>query len=276
MGDAASTAGNYISNLGGQALGALTPGNTTVSDGVNLFANDSPGSYSNVGGTQLGAINPAQMAGTVGGSFESGAAPVPGLDTAAMGTGLQGAADWAKKNSSLVDTGLKAGLALTKQNSPAPASTAAYNTAAAGNAAKSAVGTSMVNQAPFMANNAEAASKGAGANASSALQQRLEQQGYKPGDAMYESMMQQQNLGNRANDATAYAAGQGQTATQEATGAGLMTPSNLDAYGALGTQQKDQQTSQNQTAADLATAGKTAFDIWSNPDKTNKTDTTNQ
>ena len=162
---------------------------------------------------------------------------------------------------------VQAGLTLTRQTAPAAATTAGYNAASTANAQRAAVGNSMINQAPFLANNAEAASKGAGANASAALQTRLTQQGYKPGDAMYESAMQQQNIGNRTNDATAYAAGQGQMSSQMGTGAGLLTPTNLSSYDSLGKSQDAQQGAQNKQAADTAAAAKTAFDIWSTPDK---------
>jgi hypothetical protein len=135
------------------------------------------------------------------------------------------------------------------------------------------VGNSIINQAPFLANNAEAASKNAGANASSALGLRLQQQGYKPGDAMYDSAMQQQNIGNGTNDATAYAAGAGQSATQQATGAKLTQPTNLTAYDSLGGQQNSQQVAGNTTASDLGAAASKAFDVWANPDKAPKTAT---
>ena len=271
LGETASNAGTALSGLGSSALGA-------VQDyGASLGA---PSSALSTGADYTGGmpVNTTSLAGIDAASSGAGA-DYSGLTggsgiAASGGAGLMGTAtDWAKKNPTLVDAGVKAGLALTKQNAPTAATTAGYNAAAAGNAAKSAVGSSLVNQAPFMANNAEAASKGAGANASSALHDRLTAQGYKPGDAMYESMMQQQNLGNRTNDATAYAAGQGQRANQEATGAGLMTPTNLGAYDSLGGQQNAQQVSQNKTAADVAGDAKTAFDIWSNPDKATKSTT---
>lgn len=184
---------------------------------------------------------------------------------------LSQANDFAKKNSSLINPLVQAGLTLGRSTSPAPATTAGYNAAAAANAQNAAVGNSLINQAPGLATNAEAASKGAGANASSALQTRLEQQGYKPGDAMYESAMQQQNLGNRSNDTTAYAAGQGQMANMMGTGAGLLTPTNLSAYDSLGSQQNAQQGAQNKANAGLAGAATQAFNIYNTPDSVDQT-----
>lgn len=275
LGNAASTAGNAISDYGGQALGALS--------GMADAAPTQAAGLMDTSAGALGEANPlaglsipdvASSAGTMGGTAMSGAGA--GIADSG-GAGLLGtASDWAKKNPSLVSDGIKAFGTLTSKNSPAPANTAAYNAASTGNAAKAAVGTSLVNQAPFLANNAEAASKNAGASATSALQQHLTQQGYKPGDAMYESMIQQQQLGNGQNNATAYAAGQGQRANQEATGAGLMTPTNLSAYSTLGNDQNAQQSAQNKQTADVAGLAKNAFDIWSNPDTAKKTADTTQ
>jgi hypothetical protein len=269
LGDAVGSGASAVADYGGQALDAITgAGNSAPSQAAGLLDN-SAGALSEANPLAgLSIPDVAKSAGTMGGTFESGAAP--GLAQSG-GAGLLGqATDWAKRNPDLLSNGIKALGTYTNKTSPAPANTAAYNAASSGNAAKTAVGTSLVNQAPFLAQKAEAASKGAGANASSALNQRLTQQGYKPGDAMYESMMQQQQLGNGQNDATAYAAGQGQRANQEATGAGLMTPTNLSAYSDLGKDQNAQQSAENTKNADVAGLAKNAFDIWSNPDTAKK------
>ena len=187
---------------------------------------------------------------------------------------LSQANDFAKKNSSLINPLVQAGLTLGRSTSPAPATTAGYNAAAGANAQRAAVGNSLINSnAPGLATNALAASKNAGANLEQAFNQRMAQQGYKPGDAAYESGRDQLRLGAGANDMTAYAAGQGQMANMMGTGAGLLTPTNLSAYDSLGSQQNAQQGAQNKAAADVAGAAKTAFDIYSNPDKTVKATT---
>jgi hypothetical protein len=229
-----------------QASAGLMPMSTTSLDGINAA---SAGLGSDYGGLTNGA--------SIGSAVGSGAA-----DSGGAGLLSQGA-DYLKKNPSFINPMVQAGLALTKQNAPSAAKSAGYNAAVAGNAGNAAVGNSLINQAPFLANNAEAAAKGASANATSHLQQTLQQQGYKPGDPMYDSAMQQQSFGNRNAETTAYAAGQGQMASQEGLGAGLLTPKNLDAYDSLGSDQNAKQTSDNQTNADLGSAATKAFDIWS-------------
>ena len=280
FGGAADSAGDAI-NQGASALGGLFTGDSgTPSAGLNLFANDIPGQYSNVGG--MAAPDIASSAGVMGGTPMSGlgdgSAGLLGGDSlgSSVGSGaadsggaglLSQGADYLKKNPSFINPMVQAGLALTKQSSPSAAKTSGYNAAVAGNAGNAAVGNSLINQAPFLANNAEAAAKGASANATSHLQQTLQQQGYKPGDPMYDSAMQQQSFGNRNAETTAYAAGQGQMANQEALGAGLLTPKNLSAYDSLGSDQNAKQTSDNQTNADLGSAATKAFDIWSGTKK---------
>ena len=298
---AGSALGDAVSS-GGTALGNVFSGDSGASAPTDLGAGSSAlgslgdfASGQGMAGLQSGAQNFSNIGDFGGGApsamggVASSAAPTswggenfPSNTNSGVASGiadsggaglLSQANDFAKKNSSLINPLVQAGLTLGRSTSPAPATTAGYNAAAAANAQKAAVGNSLINQAPGLATNAEAASKGAGANASSALQTRLEQQGYKPGDAMYESAMQQQNLGNRSNDTTAYAAGQGQMANMMGTGAGLLTPTNLSAYDSLGSQQNAQQGAQNKAAADVAGAAKTAFDIYSNPDKTVKATT---
>ena len=295
LGDAVS----QTASGAGQALGGLFSGDSGGSGGYSSMGDGAIQSLGAVGDYSGGVpFDTSSLAGIERAS--AGAMPVntttlAGLDAASMGgsgtnydgfingagTGDSGAAvsggsdmvgkavDWAKKNPSLMNTGIQAGLTATRKTSPVAATTAGYNAAAAGNAARTAVGTSMINQAPFMAQNNEAAAKGASANAEGREQQRLQQLGYKPGDAMYDSSMQQLKIGNRGNEATAYASGQGQMANQESTGAGLLTP-NLAGYEAMSDEQNAQQGADNKQNAELAGLGKTAFDIWANPDK--KTD----
>jgi hypothetical protein len=273
VGSKLSDVGSAVSDYGGQALGALQDlagsAPTQAAGLADTSSNALSGGYAMpVNTTSLAGIDAASSG---AGADYSGLTGGAGI-AASGGADLMGkATDWAKKNPSLIDQGIQAGLTLGRKTSPSAATTAGYNAASAGNAARSAVGTSLVNQAPFLANNAEAAAKGASASAESAKAQQLQQQGYKPGDAIYDSAMQQQKMDNRKAETTAYAAGQGQRATQEATGAGLMTP-NLTGYGAMAGEQNAQQGAENKQASDLAGLGKTAFDIWSNPDK--KTDST--
>lgn len=272
-GVATSLAGDLGSYYGG------TPVNTTSLAGLDAasaypsYANtttlsgiDAASKAANAGSGYGGLISGAGMGSSATGLAESGGAGLMDKATDWAKTGV----DWAKKNPTLVDRAITAGLALGKNNSPSAATAAGYNAASAANAAKTAVGSSQINQAPFLADNALAASKNAGASASSSLAHRLTSQGYKPGDAMYDSMMQQQQLGNSQNDATAYAAGQGQRAAQEKSGADLMTP-NLTGYDTMAKEQNAQQGDNNQKTADLAALGKSAFDIWANPDKATKT-----
>ena len=297
---AGSALGDAVSS-GGTALGNVFSGDSGASAPTDLGAGSSAlgslgdfASGQGMAGLQSGAQNFSNIGDFGGGApsamggVASDAAPTswggenfPSNTNSGVASGiadsggaglLSQANEFAKKNSSLINPLVQAGLTLGRSTSPAPATTAGYNAAAAANAQKAAVGNSLINQAPGLATNAEAASKGAGANASSALQTRLEQQGYKPGDAMYESAMQQQNLGNRSNDTTAYAAGQGQMANMMGTGAGLLTP-NLAGYDTMAKSQDAQQGAQNKAAADVAGAAKTAFDIYSNPDKTVKATT---
>lgn len=294
LGDAVSSGGTALGNVFSGDSGASAP--TDLGAGSNALG--SLGDFASgqgMAGLQSGAQNFSNIGDFGGGApsamggVASDAAPTswggenfPSNTNSGVASGvadsggaglLSQANEFAKKNSSLINPLVQAGLTLGRSTSPAPATTAGYNAAAAANAQKAAVGNSLINQAPGLATNAEAASKGAGANASSALQTHLEQQGYKPGDAMYESAVQQQNLGNRSNDTTAYAAGQGQMANMMGTGAGLLAPTNLSAYDSLGSQQNAQQGAQNKAAADVAGAAKTAFDIYSNPDKTVKATT---
>lgn len=284
--NAASNVGQAVSGVFGDGSGGTVP--VGVGDIAAPLSGISYGGGFPVNTTSLGSIDAASLGGLPANTTSLG-----GLDLAsAGGTGssyggmLSGAGfgdsglaesgggglmsqglDWAKKNPELVRTGGKAIGTLMNKNTPAPAKQAAFDAAAAGNTAAASVGKSQINQAPFLADNAMAQAKLSGAGATNALQQKLQQQGYKPGDAMYDSAMQQQQLGNAQNEATAYAAGQGERAKQESSGAGLMQPRNLEAYGALGTDQNAQQTNENTKRADLAGLAGHAFDIWSQPDK---------
>jgi hypothetical protein len=278
-GDAIGNAASAVGDYGGQAMDAI--GNyagNALDSGVNLFAGDSPGNYSNLGGGAIGgtASGAAGLASSMPGDAMDNLMGV----TNAYGTGaglassggtsvLKSATDWARKNPAIVDTGLKLLGTSMQKTAPAAATTAGYNAAVKGNDARTAVGQSMISQAPFLANNALASAKGAGANASAAEAQRLLQHGYKPGDAVYDSAMQTGRIGNQLNEATAYGSGQAQSASQMNTGAGLMTP-NLAGYDSLGKSQDAQQGAENKQNADYAGLAKNAFDIWANPDKANK------
>ena len=260
----AADTGSALGSLGDFTAGQGMAGLQSAGQNFPNIGDFSGGAPSAMGGVASDAA-PTSWGGenfpsnTNSGSVASGVAD-------SGGAGLLGkASDAIKKNAGLLNVGVNALGTLTSKNAPSAATTAGYNAASAANTQKAAVGNSLVNQAPFLANNAEAASKGAGANASAALQQHLQQQGYKPGDAMYDSAVQQQNIGNRTNDTTAYAAGQGQMASQMGTGAGLLTP-NLAGYSAMGGEQNQQQGAQNKQVADLAGAAKKAYDIYSTPD----------
>jgi hypothetical protein len=277
VGDAVSTIGDYgskaldgLSSLGSYAGDAISGLGST---GTNLFAGDSPGNYSNMGGAGLSSWElPDSGVDQMANNYGIGVSNAIGSGMAASGGAglLSSATDWAKKNPALIETGLKLFGTSQQKNAPPAATTAGYNAAVKGNEARSSVGQSMINQAPFLANNALASAKGAGANASASEAQRLQQQGYKPGDAVYDSAMQTRSIGNQQNEATAYGSGQAQATSQMNTGAGLMAPTNLGSYDSLGNKQDAQQGAENKQNADYAGLAKNAFDIWSNPDKANK------
>lgn len=276
----AANTGSSLGSLGDFAAGqGMTGLQTGAQNYPNIGDFNGTAPLAETAGTSAAGLNLGPIGSAGAGPYTDpsiGGAGAAGVTDAGGAGLLDKANDWAKKNSGLINPLVQAGLTLGRQTAPSAATRAGYDVAQAANAnakdiagQKTAVGQSLINQAPFLAQNAEAASKGAGANANAALQQRLQQQGYKPGDAMYESAMQQQGLGNRMNDTTAYAAGQGQMAGQESTGAGLLstwTP-NMAGYTSMASEQNAQQGAQNKQAADTAAAAKTAFDIYSNPDK---------
>ena len=264
----AADTGSALGSLGDFTAGQGMAGLQSAGQNFPNIGDFSGGAPSAMGGVASDAAPTSWGGENFPSNTNSGSAASGVADSG--GAGLLSKADDAyKKYSGLVNPLVQAGLTLGRSTAPSAATTAGYNAASAANAQRAAVGNSMINQAPFLANNAEAASKGAGANASAALQTRLTQQGYKPGDAMYDSAVQQQNIGNRTNDATAYAAGQGQMSSQMGTGAGLLTP-NLAGYSAMGGEQNAQQGAQNKQASDTAGALKTAYDIYSTPDKAQK------
>ena len=296
LGDAVSSGGTALGNVFSGDNGASAPTDLGAASTNTLGSLGDFASGQGMAGLQSGAQNFSNIGDFGGGApsamggVASDAAPTswggenfPSNTNSGVASGiadsggaglLSQANDFAKKNSSLINPLVQAGLTLGRSTSPAPATTAGYNAAAGANAQRAAVGNSLINSnAPGLATNALAASKNAGANLEQAFNQRMAQQGYKPGDAAYESGRDQLRLGAGANDMTAYAAGQGQMANMMGTGAGLLTPTNLSAYDSLGSQQNAQQGAQNKAAADVAGAAKTAFDIYSNPDKTVKATT---
>jgi len=264
-----STVGSGLSGLASDVGSALPSVDASNVPSVGGSTGSDVGSY---GGSGVGLQSPMSYMG-VGSSADSGAGsgmPDSGISAGAEAAGGasttpgNSATDWLKNNRTLGNLGVNALGTLLTKNTPAPASQTGFDQANAANTARSAIGTSMVNQAPFMANNMEANAKLAGANAEGALSQRLAQQGYTPGTPMYESMMAQQKLGDASNANTAYAAGQGQMGSAMTSGAGLMTP-NLSGYSALAGDQNAQQNNQNKQTQDLAGVASKAFDAWANP-----------
>lgn len=285
-GSAASQAGSALSGLGSDIVSGIQDYGSTLGAGLQNFGN-SVGSTvaSGMGDTSSGALqgatagdsiaglasasgNPAAYIGTMGGTAASGMAESGGSGL------LDSAKDWAKNNPKLVSSIVDAGLSLMKDTSPSAASKKQASMADQSNAnaadiasQKTAVGQSLINQAPGYATNQEAMSKLSGANAEKEFTQRMAQQGYGAGDAQYESGLQQLRGTNRTNDMTAYA--QGQDSANKATGygAGLLTSWKPDytGYGSLDTQQQNQQTGEQQKAVDATNAGLTAFNIWANP-----------
>jgi hypothetical protein len=256
--------GSYAKNLG--SIGDFAPGQGMT----GLVSRD-------VIAPMAGAFEATPSSLAVPLAADSGIAASGGADMmGAVKNGASKAYDWAKNNPELLNTGVQAGLQLLHKTAPTQASEKIAGLADQGNASgkaiadeKSNVGRSLINNASFNANNAEAASKGASAASSNALKERMQQQGYRPGDAQYDSAMQQQGIGNAGNEATAYAAGQGQVANQMNTGAGLLTAYKPDTtgYDKLNDQQTGQQVANNAKTDALGTLATTAFDIYANSDK---------
>ena len=196
--------------------------------------------------------------------------------------GLKKAGSYLEAHPSLVNAGLN----LINKSSVKTGTPPAYQQAAAvqttGNESakniaekKTAVGDSLVNQAPFLANNALAGSMNQNAANEAALQRSLTQQGYKAGDAQYDSAMAQHRTAASQNNGTAWAQGQGQMAGQEATGAGLYTAytPNTSALDKLGDAQYKSQQDENTATTDGTALAQQMFNIYSGGDTATKTPT---
>lgn len=295
-------AGSAISN------GVGTAANTVVDTGAGLFSDAGNMAAGLLGYGDLGAPAASMGSGLSGaadlasdvGSTMGSAMPIEGVGEAgrgvlsasnvgagytdpsvfnAGGETINKALDWAKNNPQLANSGLQFAKSLTAKNDVPQGYQRAAQLQDQGNQSakdiaeqKTAVGQSMINQSPFYANNAEAGAMNTGAAQLEATKQRMTQLGYKPGDAMYDSAVQQQNIGNAQNRATAYGVGKNAELTGEAQGAGLLTSwqPNTSAYTQLGQAQQTQQQNENVKNSSAATAAQEAFNIWANPTQSNK------
>jgi hypothetical protein len=265
----ASTAADTLGRLwdsGSQALGGITNGS-----GGSSAAGLSPMSYDNSVTQNLGPI------GSAGGAYNPVGDITPG--PASMGvdisSGLDQAGKWAKNNPSLVNAGLNMGTTLLAKHGVPGGTQRAADLQGEGNASekdiagqKTAVGQSMISQAPFQANNAYAGAMNTNAANETALQRQMNAQGYHAGDAMYDSRMAEgRNEGSKLAN-TAWAQGQNNMAGQESTGAGLLTAytPKTNAYTALGSAQTAENQDSNEQNAGIAAGLQNAYDIYAGGD----------
>lgn len=221
-------------------------------------------------GVSMGAPDPYQ--GLTNVAEQGNAAPVAGTDlTTGLTNGVKKVGKYLTDNPGLVTAGLNTLNAGLMNTGVPSAFKQAVGVQAEGNqsnkdtaAAKTAVGTSMVGQAPFLANNALTGSMNSNAANEQATIRGLNQQGYKPGDAQYDSALAAGRTAASQNNGTAWAQGQGQMANQEATGAGLMTAYRPDtsAYSSLGNAEQKSQESENSQGTALAANAGNAFNIY--------------
>jgi len=219
-----------LPNAGSFSAGLQLPGDSSTPSGVASGAAASQPQY-------MAGLDAANAA---GGPISDGANGTTAT-TSPEGTDWKG---MIKKNAGLITPAINAigTLSANSNNSPSPASQQQGQIAT--NVANT--GASMVNQAPFMGQNSQNQAMIAGAAGKAALQQQLQRQGYKAGDAAYDSAMNTQDIGNRTNEATAYAAGQGQSMNAESTGAGLQTNASAGLNN-LSNNQNAQQQNQNKS-----------------------------
>jgi hypothetical protein len=248
----------------GAGTGTGTVGNTAAGVGTGAIGGnaDKAALFSDTGYGPTGTTMSDITNGIVGGAKKAGSS--------------------LKDNPSLINAGLNLVNNLTAKTGVPGAYNTAVDVQNQGNqsaqqtaAAKTNVGNSLVNQAPFLANNALAGSMNSNAANEQALQRSLNQQGYKVGDAQYDSAMAQNRTTASQNNGTAWAQGQGQMANQEQTGAGLYTAYKPDtsAYTHLGgAEQTSQQDGNDANTAAIADAGQ-LFNIYSGGDTATKTPT---
>jgi len=266
LGNLAQTAATTYGGPGGLGYsGAATPGLDLSGSGVSSgVANSSPG-------TNLGPI------GSGGGAY------TPPIDTpgpASTGTDMTGGLDnvgkYLKQNPQLVNAGLNLANSLTANHSVPQGYQTAADVQAQGNASnqataagKTAVGNSLIGQAPYLANNALAGSMNSNAATGSALQTQLNREGYHAGDPQYDSAMAQHATTASQNNGTAWAQGQSAMGAQETQGAGLLTAytPQVGADTSLGAAQQTSQNGTNSTNTAVAANLGNAYNIYAGNSK---------
>jgi hypothetical protein len=312
LGDAGSSAYNWAADKLGAAGDYLSGGTSmdggyggTPSHGTDVAGLFGNGGYGDLTSGLSNLSSGYESAMTPGGSYEMLSAPtamsgaqqyfgtndfggdkfagLSGMPTAtdSSGAGLvDKATDWMKKNPDLLKSGAQLASTLSAKTGVAPATQQAAGIESGANAfnkgvaeQKNAVGTSEINQAPFYANNAIAASQGAGAARQQALHRQLTAQGYGPDSGVYRDMMAQQGLSNSQADATAYGSAQDARVKAENAGAGLLTnwrPST-SATSSLGSAQATAQQDENAKTSDIYAGLADFAGLYSTPTSAGKT-----
>ena len=290
--DAATSYGNMdkyipagLDTSGVSNMGAAAP----VVDTTALQQRYGNNGYGAMGDTTAGlntgaVTNASGNATDARGGYGAYAAPSTTISDLTNGItgGLKKAGSFLEAHPSLVNAGLNLANKSSVQTGVPPAYQQAAAVQTTGNQSaqqvadkKTAVGDSLVNQAPFLANNALSGAMNQNAANEAALTRSLTQQGYKPGDAQYDSALAQHRTSASQNNGTAWAQGQGQMASQEQTGAGLYTAytPQTSALDKLGDAQYKSQQDTNTNKTDVLADAQNLYNIYTGGDTATKTPT---